>query len=250
MSDRTLDRPKGRHVEDRRQRPTAIADDDDITFVSAGATIHASLRAPVEPAGAAPGAVIIAGSGPTDRDGNSAVPGYEGLAFDTYRWLADGLSERGWASLRYDKIGSGATGLGPYADDPSTLTDLDFDAVFVQGARDALARLAATPGIDPSRLLLVGHSEGGLIALAVANDPRAAPEPMGLALIEPAYGRIGDVIVRQLRDQIATTVSSGAVTADDGSALSGWAEAGVAELRRLAPRSPRPGRRRCPTRRA
>ncbi len=216
-------------------RSESICLDREVSFDSAGVTLQASLRAPVDAAGVVPGAVIIAGSGPTDRDGNSAVPGYDGLKLDAYRWLADRLSESGFASLRYDKLGSGATGLGPYADDPTELTCLDFDAVYVQGARDALSHLAATPGVDPARLLLVGHSEGGMVALAVADDPRDAPMPCGLALIESAYGRIGDILLRQITDQLAMAVSAGTVTADDGATLSEWAAAGLEEIRTLTP---------------
>src|SRR5438477_5344093 len=56
------------------------------------------------PAGAA--VLILPGSGPTDRDGNAANVG---LATDTYRMLAAGLSESGIRSLRYDKRGIGGS---------------------------------------------------------------------------------------------------------------------------------------------
>jgi hypothetical protein len=49
----------------------------------------------------APTAIIIAGSGPTDRDGNSTL----GLKTDTYKLLAHALAERGVASVRNDKRG-------------------------------------------------------------------------------------------------------------------------------------------------
>ena len=52
-------------------------------------------------AGATPLAVIIAGSGATDRDGNSV----QGLATDAYKQLASALGELGIASVRYDKRG-------------------------------------------------------------------------------------------------------------------------------------------------
>lgn len=222
-------------------RPGRVGPDRDVAFDSGGVTVRASLRAPVDPSGAAPAALIIAGSGPTDRDGNSAVPGYEGLELNAYRWLADQLAGFGVASLRFDKLGSGATGLGPYAEDPAALVAQDFDTVVVDVARDALACLAAAPGVDPGGLLLVGHSEGAMVALAVADDPRAAPAPAGLVLVEPAYGRIGDILVRQLTEQLATAVTAGTVTADDGTALSAWASAGLEDLRTLRPPFPEAG---------
>jgi hypothetical protein len=56
--------------------------------------------------GAAPVALIIAGSGPTDRDGNSSmIPGRN----DSLRMLAQALAQAGIASVRYDKRGVGAS---------------------------------------------------------------------------------------------------------------------------------------------
>ncbi len=59
-----------------------------------------------------PAVLLIAGSGPTDRNGNSSV---ELGPINTLKTLADWLSLDGVASLRYDKLGSGETGLGPFA---------------------------------------------------------------------------------------------------------------------------------------
>src|SRR5690242_17860196 len=53
-----------------------------------------------------PVALLVAGSGPTDRDGNSAL---DGLPLDSLKLLARGLAGRGIASLRYDKRGVGAS---------------------------------------------------------------------------------------------------------------------------------------------
>src|SRR5580692_12067691 len=73
-----------------------------------------------------PVALIIAGSGPTDRDCNSP-----GLKTDAYKKLAQGLADRGIASLRYDKRGIGASTIDQkevdvrfddFVDDAVTLT--------------------------------------------------------------------------------------------------------------------------------
>ncbi|MEI7859988.1 MAG: alpha/beta hydrolase [Acidimicrobiales bacterium] len=222
-----------------------IDPDREITFASAGVTIHASLRAPAPAAesppesgvAGVPGAIIVPGSGPTDRNGNSAVPGYEGVPLDAYRWIADQLAAHGVASLRYDKLTSGATGLGPYADDPASLTGCSFDEIFVQPVRDGLGFLAAQPGIDAERLLLVGHSEGGLISLVVASDPGSAPAPAGLMLLEPQYGRILDIVARQLDDQLALAGIEPAEIA----ALGRWIAAGVDRIRNSGPPFGPPG---------
>jgi hypothetical protein len=97
------------------------------------------------------------------------------VEFDDYEFLADLLSAQGIASLRYDKIGTGATGLGPYASDPSALLDKDYDELRVQPARDGLKLLAQQPGVDPNRLVLIGHSEGGGVAVQLATHLGDAP---------------------------------------------------------------------------
>ncbi len=179
-----------------------------------------------------PAALIIAGSGPTDRDGNSAVPGHTDKV-DTYRWLADQLGARGYASLRYDKFGAGATGLGPYT--PTDLGGLSFKDTFVRHAQDALAYLAAQPGVDARRLIIIGHSEGGMIALAVATDAATAPKPAQLALLEPQYGTILGILGAQLEQKLREVVAAGALPAADGAALTAWMQAGIRGLIAGAP---------------
>jgi hypothetical protein len=122
------------------------------------------------------------------------------LPIDCLRWLADRCSEAGIATLRYDKFGVGATGPAPFGS--PELVAWDFEQAYVQPARDALSFLAAQPGIDPARLMVVGHSEGGGIALAVGAHPGTGPAPARLALIEPAYERILDTGARQLTDHV------------------------------------------------
>ncbi|HZK99508.1 MAG TPA: alpha/beta fold hydrolase [Caulobacteraceae bacterium] len=113
------------------------------------------------PAGAGPfpAVVLIAGSGPNDRD--ETILGHKPF------WvLADYLSRRGIAVLRYDKRGVKAS-TGDYA----RATTLDFAA----DAGAAAAWLRARPRIDPNKVGLIGHSEGGIIAPAVAaKDPAVA----------------------------------------------------------------------------
>ena len=218
---------------------TPIGADRDVEFVSSGITIHGSYRGPVAGGGAVPAAVIIGGTGDVDRDGNSSL--LPGVAMDEYRWLADLLSAEGIASIRYDKVGTGATGLGPYASDPSGLLGLGYDDLRIQPARDALAFLARQPGVDPSRLIVIGHSEGGAVALALVNHPGNAPAPAGLALIEPLYSHILDVVSRQLGDQIEGGIEDGVMTAPDAATLTAWMNDGVAEIRSGIAPYPAPG---------
>jgi uncharacterized protein len=150
--------------------------------------------------------VLIAGSGPTDRNGNSAVePG----PIDTLKTLADWLSQDGVASLRYDKLGSGRTGLGSYARDLDAIGITPFN----QEAAAALRFLAAQKGVNRQRLGVFGHSEGALFALLLATgDAGSVPPVRAIGLFEPLSLRYLDLISVQVDAQVAAQVRSGAIT--------------------------------------
>jgi len=209
-----------------------IRPDQEVVFDCAGIGIHASLRLPDTDTdtdtAAVPGVLIVAGSGPVDRNGSVGVPGTPTeIHMDLYRWIADLLAAQGIASIRYDKITSGATGIGSYSEDPAKLVAQSFDKIFVDPARAALAYLGEQPGVDPQKLLVFGHSEGGLIAMLLASPQASGPAPAGLILAEPSYARLLDVVSRQLAEQIALASISSA----DKAALTAWADAGIAEIR-------------------
>ncbi|HNM09844.1 MAG TPA: hypothetical protein PKI02_00205, partial [Mycobacterium sp.] len=94
-----------------KSAPTWV--EDDVTFVADGLTLHGTYRHRGDTAG--PAALLISESGRTDRNGDNNVAGPIG----NMRQLAEYLSEHGVASLRYDKVGTGTTGLGPYAANPA-----------------------------------------------------------------------------------------------------------------------------------
>ncbi|HSZ37389.1 MAG TPA: hypothetical protein VK773_09890, partial [Acidimicrobiales bacterium] len=81
----------------------AVWVDQHVTFTAGGQTVYGTFRHPTS-GSSVPGVLLIAGSGPTDRNGNNA--NYPG-PIDTLRTLADWLSSDGVASLRYDKLGTG-----------------------------------------------------------------------------------------------------------------------------------------------
>lgn len=104
-----------------------------------------------------PAVLILAGSGPTDRDGNGP-----GLSTNLYRTLALALAARGHVTLRYDKRGvAGSRALVRHEED---LAFSDFVGDAVRAARSLLARP------DTDGVVLIGHSEGGLVALAAARQ--------------------------------------------------------------------------------
>lgn len=100
-----------------------------------------------------PGVILVTGSGPQDRD--ETVLGHKPFAV-----LADHLTRRGIAVLRYDDRGVGeSTGTHGDADTPALAAD----------AAAVLRALADRPEVDADRVGVIGHSEGGLIAPMVAE---------------------------------------------------------------------------------
>ncbi|MFD4368451.1 alpha/beta hydrolase family protein [Rhodococcus sp. NPDC058521] len=174
--------------------------DNEITFDSGDVTLHGSLRIP-DGDGKAPAALILAGSGPTDRNGDSGL-----LSGDigTLRHIADVLEKNGYASLRYDKLGSGQTALGPYEVDD--IAELGFNT-FVDAASAGLEFLAAQEQVDGSKILVIGHSDGALVAMALATGKDSA-RIHGLGLLEPLSIRLLDLLTTQIHAQLDAVVST------------------------------------------
>lgn len=155
-----------------------------VVLPSEPAPLHGTLLAPDGETRAA--ALIIAGSGPTDRDGNSPL----GVSASSYRLLAEGLAARGVATVRTDKRGIGESA--------SSLTS-EADLVFTDYADDARAWAAETARLTGQPCAwLIGHSEGALIALTAGADDDDAV--CGLVLLSGAGRPIGAA----LREQLAT----------------------------------------------
>lgn len=143
----------------------------DVRFASGDQTLAGSLRLPAGP-GPFPAVLLITGSGPLDRNSD-----YRKLRIGVSRQLAEALAARGIASLRYDKRGVGG----------STGTFLNaglYDNV--ADARVALDALAARPEVDADRVFVTGHSEGALLATAVAAQEDAPVA--GVVLLAGAAG--------------------------------------------------------------
>ena len=115
----------------------------EIALPSQPAPLHGTLLTPDAPTAVA---VILPGSGPTDRDGNSPL----GVSASTYRLLAEDLAEQGIATVRIDKRGIAAsTAAGPAE------ADLRFDA-YAADARAWATQAAARAGLPCA--WLIGHS--------------------------------------------------------------------------------------------
>lgn len=128
--------------------------------------------------------LIIPGSGPTDRDGNSPL----GVNAATYRLLAAGLAVRGISTVRIDK--RGMFGSKPAIADGNKVTIADY-------AVDTHAWVASIRKLTGAKCVwLLGHSEGGLVALTAAQQPKGI---CGVIAVAAAGRRIGDVMREQLR---------------------------------------------------
>ncbi|UWU92660.1 alpha/beta hydrolase [Bradyrhizobium sp. CB1015] len=136
----------------------------------------------------APVVLIVPGSGPTDRDGN----GPAGLMAATYRLLAEGLAARGIASVRIDK--RGLFGSRAAVADPNSVTIKDYAADVGAWVSAIRARTGA------SCVWVLGHSEGGLVALVAAQD---TADLCGLILVATAGRPLGAVLREQLRSNPA-----------------------------------------------
>ena len=144
---------------------TAVARgaDGDVELKTATGTIYGTLTMPKMPSGPVHVVLIIAGSGPTDRDGNSILlPGKSNV----YLQLAAALAARGIASVRYDKRGVGASSAALAADG-----DLRFDN-YVDDAAAWVSMLHADPRF--SQVVIAGHSQGSLVGLIAAQRGGAA----------------------------------------------------------------------------
>ncbi|MDO7901297.1 alpha/beta hydrolase [Pseudomonas sp. K1(2024)] len=148
--------------------------------------LHGSLLLPQQDT-PVPVALIISGSGPTDRDGNNPASG----RIDNLKRLAQLLASQGIASVRYDKRGVATS--RPAAPDERDLSVEGYVADVVAWAH----LLQSDPRFGP--LILIGHSEGALIASL------AAPQADARAVITLAGS--GRPIADVLREQLAQRLS-------------------------------------------
>ena len=151
---------------------------EDISYPSGDLTLAGTLTLP-EGAGPFAAVVMITGSGAQDRD--EAVAGHR-----PFLVLADALTRAGYAVLRTDDRGVGGAG-GDYS--RATYEGLAGDVLA------GVAHLAARPEIDPARIGLFGHSEGGYLAPLAARE---APGAVAFTVLMAGPAVSGeDMLVRQ-----------------------------------------------------
>jgi pimeloyl-ACP methyl ester carboxylesterase len=150
------------------------------TLKTLAGTLSGTLTIPKDVSGKVPVVLIIAGSGPTDRNCNSTL----GLKTDAFKYLAEGLGKAGIASLRYDKRGIGQ----------SVSSQKEIDTKFSDMYDDAgsiIAKLQEDTRF--SKVIVLGHSEGALVGMIACYSA----ENIGGFISISGPGRAGDVILAE-----------------------------------------------------
>jgi dienelactone hydrolase len=153
-----------------------------------------------------PAVVLVHGSGPNDRD-ETIGPN------KPFRDLAGGLASQGIAVLRYEKRTRQYSAKMAAAQDTLTVKE-----EVVDDALAAVDLLRQTPGIDPQRIFVLGHSLGGMLLPRIgAADGKIA----GLIALAGATRPLEDIIIEQ---QTYLANLDGDISAEDQSALDQLAE--------------------------
>jgi pimeloyl-ACP methyl ester carboxylesterase len=169
------------------QVPVAATQEEAVRLESAGVVLHGTLLLPAQTSGKAPVALIIAGSGPTDRNGNTPqMPGGN----NSLKLLAESLATQGIASLRYDKRGVAASRTADMSEAELRFTHFSDDAAawIAQLRRDARF----------STITIIGHSEGSLVGMLAAQKER----PNAFVSLAGAGRPIADVLTEQLEKNL------------------------------------------------
>jgi dienelactone hydrolase len=175
----------------------------ELDFKVADLTLEGTFEAPAG-AGKFPALLLLPGSGPTDRDGNSGL----GIVTDVLKDVADALAQNGIASYRFDK-----RAIRHYSNawpkTPGGMNRFFGWKNFVGDAKSALAVLESQPEVDAKRVGMLGHSEGALISLQVGADLSGKPGAPTVLVLLGSTGRpmgliLHEQIARALKKQGAT----------------------------------------------
>ncbi len=211
----------------------------EVTYAgSQGAQLSGTLLLPAHPSGQKlPAVIIVAGSGPTDRNGNSTLPG--GANINSYKQMAEALAAHGVASLRYDKRGVGkSTGL-PLPKDPKHPTPVEMQVLedsaawqnYVDDAAATFAYLQQQPEIDPTRTGMLGHSEGGYLVLQAAATGKGFTNPPAVLILASTPGRALDQV---LREQLVNALKRQGASPEQSKSFLDQTDAAIASLKSSA----------------
>lgn len=168
--------------------------------MGAGWIAEGELDYPQGAKGRLPVVVLLHGSGHNDMD--QSMPDGKGSTFVP---AAQAITDRGYAVLRFNK--RGVTGVGPVlSDDPVQLAPARPYQRILKDAAAVVRFAAASPKVDPSRIYLLGHSEGTQVAANLAAHPQTfgIPKPAGVIAMGVVGADIKDLIIFQLAGVKAT----------------------------------------------
>ncbi|MGC4085206.1 MAG: alpha/beta fold hydrolase [Vicinamibacterales bacterium] len=132
------------------------ANDETVRIQANGFSLAGTISKPAAASGPLPAVILVAGSGPTDRDETVA-------GIPIFGHIAHALADAGFLVLRYDKRGVGQSG-GRI--ESAALVD------YAEDLRAAIRMIADRKDVDRRRIALVGHSEGGSLALLAASKEK------------------------------------------------------------------------------
>ncbi|MGP4076246.1 alpha/beta hydrolase [Halobacillus sp. K22] len=155
-------------LEKQKSSSSNASKENFMTIETITGTLYGSLLLP-EKDSRQPVALIIPGSGPTDRNGNS--PGIQGKN-NSLKLLAEELADRGVASVRYDKRGAGKN-----AQAVTKEGDIRFDQ-FVDDAKQWIDKLNQDKRF--SEVIVIGHSQGSLVGM-IAAEPESTDAFVSIA---------------------------------------------------------------------
>ncbi len=168
------------------------ANDEQVRIPSAGFTLAATISKPESapkppapgkaPAYLLPAVILIAGSGPVDRDETVA-------GIPVFAQLANGLADAGFIVVRYDKRGVGQSG---GRDESATVQD------YAEDVRAIVEFLRKRKDVDRNRVAVIGHSEGGLVALQAAASAKSK-KVAAVALLATPGTTGGELVLEQQR---------------------------------------------------
>ena len=162
--------------------PPAASMSREVTFTGAGGLVlQGTLLLPAaQPGTKTPAMLLLAGSGPTDRDGSSPLVG-DVTGDGLLKQIATRLAAAGIATLRYDKRATKGYA-AHFPKDPAGLNAFFSWKNFVDDAQAGMDFLRVQSQIDPARVGVLGHSEGGMIAIQLGAKSTTT-RPAALVLV-------------------------------------------------------------------